>query len=358
MKIVYFGILSKTIAYHKKMIEERLKMATKKKNFKNMVKSHLYQQYYENGKGHSRHQEKRDTGNFAHYDRIYSRTSLKTHLSRAEQFADWTKEHHPEIRKIDDISRGVAKEYLQHQQERGLSVRTVEADMSFLNRIKVSSGDWSRDDILTKKEAEIRPRRMSETRNNRFDKPSHINTHSDYQQKVVDFGKTFGLRKSELIHQRSNKYYAVTTNSLYEKDDKIYACVFGKGGKYRVAEALETHQDMIKAEYGEYIQKVTELPSGEQIKAEYSRDEHLFKKDISHNVRVHVECRQYYANEKLEELERNDRHFELLAKNELESGSNIYKTNGREMERDHAQFVSQQLGHNRIYELKSYINLN
>jgi len=60
----------------------------------------------------------------------------------------------------------------------------------------------------------------------------------------------------------------------------------------------------------------------------------------------------------LNELEESERRFELTSQNSLRSGYDKYTTNCRTMLRDHAQHVSQQLGHNRLNELKSYINLN
>lgn len=330
-------------------------MATKKQNIKNEIKSKLYDQYYENGKGKSRHEEKRRTGNYAHYNSVYARASLKSHLSRAGQLTNWLKDRHPEVRSTQDITRDIAKEYLQHQQERGLSVRTVEADMSLLNRLKVSSGDWNRKEIMTKKEAGIRKRSQKEVTNNRGEKPRV--EYTDYQRQAIMFGQSFGLRKSEIVNQEENKYFAVTANSLYEKDDRIYCAVFGKSGHFRTSECLESHQDMIREEYGHYIQQVQELPTGEQLKQAYNPEERLFQKDYDHNVRTHVDSRQYYVEHKLAELEQSDREFELSAQNQLKSGANVYKTNGVEMRRDHAQHISESLGHHRIYELKSYVGV-
>lgn len=329
-------------------------MATKRQNIQHQLKTELYDQFYR-GKGTSRHEAKIERNEYAHHDKLYTRSSLKTHLSRAKGFAKWLKESHPEVKELDDISRSIAGEYLQAQQEKGYTTRTIESDMTMINHVQIGRDKWSKEERLTKKEFNIKPRNKNDIKNNRGQKESNIK-HNEYHQKVIEFGQAFGLRKSELVPNRQNDLYAVATNSIYLKGERIFLITEGKGGRFRTIEALESHQNMIQSEYGEYIQKVEELPNQEQFRSEYDKEKQLFK-SISNNARIHVNCRQYYTDQKLNELEKSGRQFELLSQNKMESGKETYKTNGREMRRDHAQFVSQQLGHNRIYELKSYVNL-
>lgn len=330
-------------------------MATKKENINHQLKNELYNQFY-SSKGTSRHEQKKITKEYAHHTKIYSRNSLKTHISRAKSFSSWIKETHPEIKKIEDISRDVAGRYLQDQQAKGYSTRTIEADMTMLNHINVGRNNWTKDQILNKKEFDINPRRAKDVTNNRGVKPS-TRPYNEYQREIVSFGECFGLRKSELVPSKENNGYAVTTSSFFQKDERIYLAAIGKGGKFRTIECLESRQDYIKEEYGQYIQKVELFPERKEFKENYFKENQLFN-SISNNVRIHVDCRQYYSNEKLDELENSDRRFELLPKNRLKSGKETYTTNNRTMLRDHAQYLSQQLGHERIYELKSYVNVN
>lgn len=329
-------------------------MATKKENIKHQLKSELYGQYY-SSKGKSRHSEKMKRGQYNHHDSIYSRNSLKTHISRSNQFANWLKQAHPEVRQINAISREIAGQYLQIQQEKGYTTRTIEADMTMLNHIQIGRENWTQDEKLTKKEFDIKPRNKEDIINNRGTKATK--PYNENQQQIIEFGKAFGLRRSELVPDRQNNGYAVTTQSLFLQNDKIYLAAIGKGARFRTIECLESRQDYIKEEYGQYLQKVDQLPNIDEFKESYNRQNQLFN-SISNNVRIHVECRQYYANQKINELESSERHFQLLPQNCLKSGVETYTTNGREMARDHAQFVSQQLGHSRIYELKSYVNVN
>ena len=330
-------------------------MARKKQNITNQLKSVLYQQFTD-ARGIKRHDIKEKRHEYAHHDLIYSQESLKTHLTRAKMYGEWLRNEHPEIRNINDITRENAIEYLQYRRDLGLSVRTVEADMSFINRVKVGKGQWSKDEILTKKEAEVPPRSKSSVRNNRGDKTASSVEYNENHVRIIEFGRAFGLRRSELVPNSQNTRYAAGQSSLYEKDNKVYAAVMGKGGKYRTIECLKSQESFIREEFGQHIKTVVELPTQEEYKEEYKKEEQFFK-SISKNVRIHRECRQYYANEKLAEVEKDGREFELRMQNQLKSGNQKYTTNGREMERGHAQFVSRQLGHNRIYELKSYINV-
>lgn len=330
-------------------------VATKKESLQHQMKTELYRQYYD-ARGTSRHEEKQKRGEYEHLDKIYARNSLKAHLSRAEQFAKWLKAEHAEVKRLDDITRDIAGEYLKSQQERGYSVRTIESDMTAINHLQLGRSHWEKEEALNKREFDIRSRRAEDITNNRGERATPV-TYSSYQERVVAFGEAFGLRRSEVVPERKNNDHAVTTNSFFRKDERIYLATIGKGGRFRTVECLESRQAAIEAEYGQYIRDVEQLPDRQQFREEYARENQLFN-SVSNNVRIHVDCRQFYANEKLNELEESERRFELTSQNSLRSGYDKYTTNNRTMLRDHAQYVSQQLGHNRLNELKSYINLN
>lgn len=332
-------------------MKEGLKMATNKKNIRQQLRNELFNQY-KKGKGKSRHEAKKQAKSYAIYDQVFSKKSLETHLSRADQFAKWIKAENPEIKTLAQIDRQTVINYLNSQRSNH-SIRTAESDMSMLNRVKIGRGDWSKEDRMTKKEAGLDSRSKFKITNNRTKK--EIN-YSDKQQKIIDFGRAFGLRRSELVPDPSQKGYAVTANSLFEKNDKVYLATFGKGRKFRTIEVLKESQDFIQKEYGECIQKTEILPDAKDFRYLHENGHYLFD-SISNNVQIHLECRQYYADHKLNEIEEDGRRFELLAQNRTPKNSEFYTTNGRRMLRDQAQFVSQQLGHNRIYELKSYVNL-
>lgn len=329
-------------------------MATNKKSLLQQMKNELYNQYAK-GKGVSRHAEKKQTGTFAHHDKIYSSNSLKTHLTQVKDFASWAKQQDERIRNIEDITPEVVGKYLQAKEAQGNSPHTISARLLALNHIGVSKGLWSQS--LKKSQFGLAERRADTITNNRNSKVT-MDDLSAKQAQIIEFGRTFGLRRSELVpnaHHTSN--YAVNDKSLFEKDNRLYLATLGKGGRYRVVEALQESADYIRSEYASFIQKVDELPTRDQFDALRIDSTPLFD-SISRSVPVHVLSRQYYANKKLLELERESRSYHVNEKNQLKSGHQFYTTNGRTMQREHAQFMSDQLGHNRLSELKSYINLN
>lgn len=326
-------------------------MATNKKSLAYQLKQELYRQY-NRGKGVSRHQEKIKSGKFAHHDRIYSSNSLKTHLTQVKDFAAWTKEQPERIRNISDITPDLAGRYLQQRQEEGNSPHTISARLLALNHIGVATRTFERP--LQKSDFGLAVRSASTITNNRSERS--IDDLSGRQKEIVEFGRAFGLRSSELVPHAHAARYAVSDKSLYEQDGKLYLATFGKGGRYRVIECLKEKEEYIRYEYGQHIQQVGELPLKEEFRADRATATPLFD-SMSRDVNVHVLCRQYYVNHKLDEIERDNREHYVHEKNHTKHRSEFYRTNGRTMLREHAQFISEQLGHSRIHELKSYVNL-
>lgn len=323
----------------------------KKATLENQMRSTLLNQFRK-GYGTSRHQEKQLRGTYAIHDKIYSKKSLDTHVSRTKMFAKWVKQNHPEIKKIDQISKVIVGEYLQSQQDKGLSAWTLSADLTALNHVAIGTGVW--DKSISKSEFGIKKRSLSDVKNNRGDKATDKHwSNSNRYEKETFVGQAFGLRRSELVPSSSNRGYAVTNQSLYKVNKKVYCATFGKGSRYRTVECLKSHQNQIEQMYGQYIIEVDRLPKSSEFKEIRQQGEALFN-SISRSVNIHQNCRQYYANAKLEELQQENRYYEVQEQNrpDLET----YRCNGQQIDRGHAQFISQQLGHNRLDVLKHYIN--
>lgn len=329
-------------------------IATNKKSLLQQMKNELYNQY-KKGKGVSRHAEKKKTGTFAHHDKIYSSNSLKTHLTQVKDFAKWAKEQEEKIRNIEDITPEIVGKYLREKEKEGNAPHTISSKLLALNHIGISKGLWSQS--LRKREFDLSERRFDTITNNRESKVT-MDDLTSKQAEIIQFGRSFGLRRSELVPNSSHTAnYAVNDKSLFEKENRLYIATFGKGGRYRTVEALKESEDYIRSEYASFIQKVDKLPNRVEFEALRSESEPLFH-SISRSVPIHVLSRQYYANHKLTELERENRSYHVNKSNQLKSGHQFYTTNGRTIRREHAQFLSDQLGHNRINELKSYVNLN
>ena len=317
----------------------------KKKNIRQQLRNELHRQF-KDARGRSRHVDKKQRETHAIHDRIYGRASLKTHLSRIDQLEKWLKQQHPEVHNLNQISRDLVGEYLKFQEDRGRSAWTVSADIAAINHVMIGSGKW--DKSISKSDYGLRQRRQQEIKNNRGEtrwKQEGRGSESTYE-KELEYGRAFGLRRSELVGNNSQHARASTASLYRTPDGRLHNVTIGKGGRYRTSECLASYQKIVEERYKPYIQNVTVLPDRETFLERYKDSEDFFK-SISRSVRIHHECRQYYAEEKLKELQRENR---------CQSGQN-FKCNNVLLDKGQALFVSNQLGHNRLDVLKSYVGL-
>lgn len=317
---------------------------SKTKNLRQQLRNELHTQY-KAGLGRSRHFDKALNSNQPIYNRIYSDLSLKTHLSRIEQFAKWVKEKHPEIRNLQGITKDVAGEYLQSRRDEGRSAYTIGSDMLAINRVQIGSGHW--DKAIKKSDYGLPRRSFNELRNNN----SRLNRSHEQQQEdarmreryreVLLYGQAFGLRRSELVPSDSRQTVA-GSRSLYERDDKLYHVTTGKGGRLRAIECLKSHESEIRAAYGHHIQPMPDYlckdhySKGDiqQFKEEHKQGAQFFA-SLDRSLRIHVECRQYYAMNKLDEIQQ-DRLF---------TEEQLHSVNQIAISQSEANYISRQLGH-------------
>lgn len=317
---------------------------SKTKNIRHQLRNELHTQY-KAGLGRSRHFDKAMNNHKPIYDRIYSDLSLKTHLSRIEQFAKWVKEKHPEIRNLQGITKDVAGEYLQSQRDEGKSAYTIGSDMLAINRVQIGSGHWN--EAIKKSDYDLPRRSFADLRNNN----SRVNRSHEQQREdarmreryreVLLYGQAFGLRRSELVPSDSRQTVA-GTRSLYERDDTLYHVTTGKGGRLRAIECLKTHESEIRAAYGNHIQPMPDYlcknhySKGDiqQFKEEHKQGERFFA-SLDRSLRIHVECRQYYAMNKLDEIQQD----------QLFTEERLHSVNQIAISQSEADYISKQLGH-------------
>lgn len=330
---------------------------SKKKNIRQQLRNALFIQRRA-GTGRSRHEDKKMNNGAVIYDRIYSDLSLKTHLSRIDGFAAWIKSNHPDVRDLSQITRDIAGQYLQQQQDTGKSAYTIGADMLAINRVQMGVGNWT--EPIKKSDYGLINRNFADLKNNNNSNRTESQIKKDeimrYKYKdIITYGQAFGLRRSELLPSDSRQTVA-GSNSLYSKNGKIYHITTGKGGRLRAVECLETHEKYIRDNYGDYIKPMPlyldkNHYSREDIanfKAAHKQSERFFD-SVDRSLRVHVECRQYYANQKLTEIMQN--------REETYINEEKVKINGIEIPKDVADYIAYQLGHgeNRYDVLKRYI---
>ncbi|MBO1005904.1 hypothetical protein [Pseudogracilibacillus auburnensis] len=318
----------------------------KKKNLRNQLRRELYRQR-KDGDGRSRHADKQPNKGKPIYDKIYSDLSLKTHLSRIEQFSKWAKVEHPGIKNLNQITRDIAGEYLQQQVANGKSPYTVSADMLAINRVMMGSSNW--DKAIQKSEYSLPKRSFGALQNNHGkayrtpEQQQRDEKMRDRYREVLTYGQAFGLRRSELVPSDSRQTVS-GTNSLYERDNKLYHVTTGKGGRLRAIECLRTHEQAIRDTYGQYIKSMPDYLTKEsytkqdtqRFRENWRQGERFFD-SLSRSLRIHVECRQYYAMHKLEEIQRD----ELFSRGQERS----LTINGVSLSQSEADYISHQLGH-------------
>ena len=324
---------------------------SKRKSIQQQLQSKIHQQY-KDGYGTSRHEEKIARGTYAIHDKIYSQNSINQHLIGVKNFAKWCKAEHPEIRKIEEINREIMSEYINHLDSKEYSGKTIDSYVAAVNRVQVAEGHW--DKSITAKGLGFD---LDYTKRHNIDSTEEQLKHDresiEKHPEVYDYGKAFGLRRSELVGNNSRHTYA-SNKSLYEHNGKLYNVSIGKGGLLRMTECLKKYEDTIRERYSEDIQQLPQWMAGvdrftsEESKRFYQEQfkgaERYFD-TMDRSCRIHVPCRQYYAMEKLEEIKEEHR---------FEHGREL-EVNGVIMKEPEALFISKQLGHNRVEILRDYV---
>lgn len=323
---------------------------SKSRNLKYQMRTELRHQRNQ-GKGRSRHIDKQGNNGKPIYDKIYSDLSLKTHFSRIDQFTKWVKSAHPDIKNLNQITRDVAGEYLQQQVAEGKSPYTISADMLAINRVMMGSSHW--DKAIQKSEYKLPKRSFNNLRNNHGksfrtqEQQQRDDRMRDRYSEVLSYGQAFGLRRSELVPSDSRQTVA-GTHSLYERDDKLYHVTTGKGGRLRAVECLKSHEQMIRDNYAQYIRPMPDYLAKEnytkqdieRFKEEWRQGDKFFN-SLSRSLRIHVECRQFYAMSKLQEIQREE-----VFNRDQERTLTINEVHLSKFE---AKYISHQLGHGSVH---------
>ena len=121
-------------------------------------------------------------------------------------------------------------------------------------------------------------------------------------------------------------------------------------------ENIEELEDYIKDKYGQHIKPLPIFLRKNHYNQpdmlafrEIHKQGEIFFASLDRSLRIHVECRQYYANQKLTEI--------MLNREEKYINEEKVNINGVEIPKSAADFVAHQLGHgaNRYDVLQRYI---
>lgn len=287
--------------------------------------------------GQSKHEAKKvyraeceargETWNPAKAKGIHSIKTMKAYEQTAKEFTAWMKANHSEIKNIEQIDRGHLKDYLQHRQERGVSAWTISKDMSALNKTFNTN--------LTKREVGLRERSYQDTTRSRVER-THDNeiNRANYQQQI-NFASAFGLRRESIVGGQ----YQVKDASLYKiaGDGKLYVAAIEKGGRYRVAPCLESHQKSIETQYPQIEVRDVHMTK-DDFKEAYRASENVLFDRYPHRIDNH-ELRHQYARELYNELADQKGHVDAN-----------YRGYDKQILRD----ISEALGHSRLSVVVEY----
>lgn len=251
---------------------------------------------------------------------IHSIATMRGYEQTAKEFTTWMKVHHPAVKNINQIEREHMKSYLLHRQERGLSAWTTSKDMAALNKIF--------DANLTKREVGLRERSYHDTTRSRAERTHDNEVNRANYQAQIDIASAFGLRRESICGGQ----YQLKDVSIYKlaSDDKLYAAVIEKGGRYRVAPCLRSHQKHLETRYPQIGVKDSHMEK-ESFKTAYMASENVLFNKYPHRIDNH-ELRHQYARELYEELVEQKGHDDA---------------NYRGYDKKILEYVSEALGHSR-----------
>ena len=250
---------------------------------------------------------------------IHSIATMRAYEQTSREFATWMKEKHPEVRKVSQIEREHLKSYLQDRQSQGLSAWSVSKDMSALNKI-FNEG-------LTKKEVGLQERSYKNSTRSRVERHHDKEINRANYKEQIEFASAFGLRRESILGGQ----YQVKDSSLYKLDGKLYVGVIEKGGRYRNAPCLESHQKLIEAQIPNIEVRDSHMTKDEFKQAYEASGEVLFDR-YPKRIDNH-ELRHQYARELYNDLVNANGHENI---------------DYRGYDKQILQEVSHALGHNRL----------
>lgn len=280
--------------------------------------------------GESKHQAKQDYKKYcqennikynpAKTEGIHSIKTTEAYRQTANEFSDWLKNNHKEVRTLDQIDKNIAYEYLKEREQKGNSAWTVSKDMSALNKC-LNLG-------LNKKEGNLQQRSYKDITRSR-DTRAHDSSYNakNYQNQIL-LAKAFGVRRETVL----GGTYQAKDISLYKNNDNVFIRVVEKGGRYRETQCLQEYKENIINTFS--VKEGQPLTKGEFQELYKTSNNYLFS-EYTTKIDNHS-FRAEYANLRYQELleQKQNQGKEVL---------NDYRGYDKEL----ILKVSQELGHNR-----------
>jgi hypothetical protein len=251
---------------------------------------------------------------------IHSIKTADAYRQTANEFGEWLKTNHREIKNLEEITPEISYEYLKQKENQGNSAWSVSKDMSAINKCL--------DIGLNKKDGDLAERSYKDISRSREEKEYQKNYNENNYQEQILVAKAFGVRR-ESIHGGS---YQIKDTSLYEKEGDVFVRVIEKGGRYRESVCLD--------KYKEKVLDAFDIEEGEPMSKEdfidkYNNSGNVLFNEYTRNIDNHS-FRSEYAVDLYEQLEEE----------KISEGLEI-KENYRGYDKEIVLKISSELGHNR-----------
>lgn len=260
-------------------------------------------------------------------DGIYSKKTMYDYKQVATHFHNWQKDKGYNFRSLNDVSSNHIIEYLQEKQSKGYSSWTISHDLSSLNKIFGMS--------ISKKAANLAPRKNEAIKNNRGFGNNYRNTTYSKNKDIISFVNACGVRRQSLTTITPSQAIRNESNMI------IGFRVIEKGGKARNCYVRNCCQKQITDFVNNHIATYGNKP---------------FWNKVDKNLNVHWH-RGEYANSLYQELldaKQNQVDYFKGYKDLFINQSNLNKglrkrgTTTKGYDSEILAMVSQNLGHNRI----------
>ena len=256
-------------------------------------------------------------GRYARYDTVSSNASLVQHQKQWAQFAKYVEDKHG-LKGLKKIDHEHVREFIKHEQARGLSEKTLKSRVTAINHVMIGSRVWepnqrvsltsmrSKGHILASKGPTNVYKDLTALEF-RMRNPGVYEANKD----VIDFSRAFGLRRSEIFGKKGSEYQGVTFRNLghVEGSNKLFVEVIGKGGKYRLAPVREDMRAQMWAKYGSssrvYTKEYLSKPVSERetmLKSRSKASERLFQSE-SRKFGLHINRNEYVERQLRERQE-------------------------------------------------------
>ena len=202
-------------------------------------------------------------------DGIYSYNTYSTYKQTSIEFTKYLEKNYPGIKKVEDITKDHAKEYLLDRQAAGKSKWTVDKDMAALNKVLQFN--------LTKKEVGLNRKFYHESTRSRGDAKMDLKYNPENYKDQITMAKATGIRRESMLKISNKDFIRDVQGNITSLTVKE------KGGKIRTIQILDSAKNEITKIVNEYAAGKT---PNEPLFNKYTKkiDNHAFRAQYARNL--------------------------------------------------------------------------